>query len=56
VKTVAKLIRNSGSIFCRAVAPPHVMKIDKPTPVTSKALRMRCLSSVGLNQKILLFG
>ena len=53
---MAKLIRNNGSILCRVVAPPHVMKIDKPTPVTNMALRMRCLSSVGLNQKILFFG
>lgn len=56
MNTMARLIRISGLPFWMLVIPVHGTKIDKPTPMTRSALRVRCLSSVGLNEKILVFG
>ncbi len=52
MKTAARLIRISGFPSPLMLQRGH----DSPTPMTRSVLSVRCLSSVGLNQKILVLG
>ncbi len=48
MNAIARLTRVTGPV--EAVSPIYGIK-DKPTPKTSNVPRVRCLSSVVLNQK-----
>lgn len=46
-------MRISGEFRASRDPPNGSRNIENPTPVTNKALRVRCFISVGLNQNFL---